>query len=121
MQVNSSPGRLLFEGGERLMELRRYPHFRVRFRSSFSSPHLLAGEGVVVDLSENGCKVASTVAVAKGDELELRFHSPDLPAPLIVDRVVVRWAQQGQFGLEFLQIQPAVQEQLFTFLPPSSK
>ena len=94
------------------MPLRRFKRFRVQFRSSFSSSNLVAGEGVVVNLSLGGCRIESSANVSRGTELELRVHLSDQDAPLEIDSARVRWTHASEFGVEFVRMQPAVRERL---------
>jgi hypothetical protein len=90
------------------MEHRRYPRFPVRFRSSFLSTNLIAGDGTVQDLSIRGCKVATSVPVQPGTALELRIRTDatEAPPPLSVRHAVVRWYRNGTAGMEFTGLAP---------------
>lgn len=100
------------------MELRKYPRVRARFRSSFSSAHMVGGEGIVIDLSKTGCGITSEVRVEKDTPLELRLHTPEQESPLHIDQAIVRWSRAGQFGVEFLQLQPDTEELLGRLIAP---
>ena len=85
----------------------------VQFRSHFSSKNrMVAGDGELKDLSPGGCRVASPVAVQGGAELKFCIFPADEDNPIIVDAATVRWARDGEFGLAFTQMCPAVQQQL---------
>ena len=95
------------------------------------------GEGTVVDISEEGCavgsaageppwlsnlstggcKVASSTPADRGTYLELRiFLTHDPKSPMKVDLAAVRWAQEQEFGLEFITVRPEEQERLHRFV-----
>jgi c-di-GMP-binding flagellar brake protein YcgR len=94
-------------------ENRQYPRVSVQFRSHFSSKNrMVAGDGDLKDLSPGGCRVASSVAVQVGTELEFCIFPADEDNPFIVDAATVRWARDQEFGLAFTQVRPAVQQQL---------
>ena len=93
------------------MELRKYPRFRVQFRSTFSG-HQVDGEGKAIDLSRGGCKIESDLCVQAGTPLELRLYVPDLDWPMRVEQAAVKWARGQQFGLEFLRLLPKEEETL---------
>ena len=88
------------------MEQRQHPRFPVRFHSSFSSVNLVTGDGLVVDLSLQGCGILSPVDVLPGTMLELRIYTSSDEGPLAVGEAVVRWCRDGRVGLEFLSLQP---------------
>lgn len=62
-----------------------------------------AGEGVLLDLSETGCRLQSHVALAPGSYLALHIETPEAEAPLAIEVSRVRWSNAGQFGVEFLR------------------
>ena len=88
------------------MEQRQHPRFPVRFHSSFSSVNLVAGDGLVVDLSLQGCGILSSVDVLPGTMLELRIYPSNNEGPLAIGEAVVRWCRDSRVGLEFLALQP---------------
>jgi hypothetical protein len=67
-------------------------------RITIQSPIVLAsgrqvGEGRVLDISERGCLVESSLRVKVGDTVQLRLSLPG-PGPSIrVPRAAVRWSQ----------------------------
>lgn len=93
------------------MELRKYPRFRIQFRSNFSG-HQVDGEGKAIDLSRGGCKIESDSRIPAGTTLELRLYAPDLDWPLRVERAAVKWTRKQQFGLEFVRLLPKEEETL---------
>ena len=84
------------------MEQRQHPRFPVRFHSSFSSVNLVSGDGLVVDLSLQGCGILSSVDVLPGTMLELRMYLSSNEGPLAIGEAVVRWCRDSRVGLEFL-------------------
>jgi PilZ domain-containing protein len=93
------------------MELRKYPRFRVQFRSTFSADKI-EGEGKAIDISQGGCKIQSDLHVPTGTNLELRLYTPDLDWPVRVEQAAVKWARGQQFGLEFVRLLPKEEETL---------
>ncbi len=90
---------------------RKGPRFKTRIRIFFSGG-AIEGEGTVVDLSKGGCRVECETELAIGDEVEAWVYPPDHEWPLKIERAIVRWRKATEFGLEFLQIQPAQKERL---------
>jgi hypothetical protein len=84
------------------MERRQSLRLKAQFRSSFSSPKMVGGEGTVVDLSHTGCRIATLVQVPHGTSLEVRLILPDDLPPLTVESCIVRWSRGNEFGLQFL-------------------
>jgi c-di-GMP-binding flagellar brake protein YcgR len=95
------------------MEKRQYVRVSVQFRSHFSpkSP-IVAGDGLLLDLSPGGCRVTSPIAVPPGVELEFCIFPGDEGNPFIIESAKVCWARNQEFGLAFTQIRPEVQTQL---------
>ncbi len=98
------------------MDQRRDQRYRVRFPSSFSVARVAGGDGFVVDLSLRGCRISSKVPVASWTTLVLDLCLPDRRRPLEIAQAGVRWAEAGEFGVEFLVILPEAQQRLLHFV-----
>lgn len=96
---------------EDLMELRKSPRLRVEFRSAFSGEGT-EGEGKVLNLSMDGCKIESDISVQKDDVLALRIHVPQFDYPIQIEQATVRWTKGKEFGLEFMRVFPEGLKQL---------
>lgn len=70
------------------------------------------GEGTLLDISTNGCRASSLVAVKPGTSLKLSVFLPDHQWPLRIDQGIVRWIDGQQFGVEFTSIRLAQRERL---------
>jgi hypothetical protein len=70
------------------------------------------GEAVLVDVSTGGCQIATSETIAVGALLKLSIFLTDHNWPMRVDEVVVRWAKEGRYGLEFTSIRLAQRERL---------
>jgi hypothetical protein len=93
------------------MELRKSPRFPVLLPISFSKDGL-AGEGMIVNLSQEGCSIGCDEDVKQGSYLSLNISLPDEASPLVIDRAVVRWSMQRAFGLEFIRMESEQKERL---------
>ena len=92
---------------------RKHRRAQVQFRSHFSSSgRMIAGDGQLKDLSLGGCRIQSAVNVPTGTKLELCIYTDNDPVPMIIDEAAVRWAQQGEFGLEFSSMRKDAQRRL---------
>lgn len=94
------------------MDLRKFPRYPVQFRSSFTSAHIVGGEGTLIDLSIRGCRVDSETKVQPGINLELRIHLPDHEPPIQIELAAVRWTRGREFGLEFTSLDTDQRERL---------
>jgi hypothetical protein len=83
------------------MERRQTLRLKVQFRSSFSAPKRVEGEGTVVDLSHTGCRIATLVEVPRETSLEVRLMLPDDLPPMILASCIVRWSRGHEFGVQF--------------------
>lgn len=99
------------------MELRQSPRFAVQCPITYLGLNR-TGVGTVSNLSRGGCKVASFFTPAdRGTYLELRIYLTGDPEFLMkVDQAAVRWAQEQEFGLEFITMRPEEQERLHRFV-----
>ena len=61
------------------------------------------GEGLVVDLTVPGCRLATTFPLEPGQSVQLRVHL-DHKRPMRIDLGVVRWAKEGKAGIEFIRM-----------------
>ena len=93
------------------MELRKYPRFAVQLPVSFSGDHF-TGEGMVFNLSKEGCALGSEISVPKGAYVSLCIHLSDEALPIEVELAAVRWCTEQKFGVEFIRLKPEAQEQL---------
>ena len=87
-------------------------HVTVRFRSLVSEGHQDGGEGVLIDLTREGCRVYSDVRVPTGSQLQLRLYLPNHDSSVEVELSAVRWSRGREFGLEFLRMRSEAQEVL---------
>jgi hypothetical protein len=88
------------------MDQRTNLRFHAQFRSSFSSVALVGGEGSLLDLSVQGCRIEGSIDVKPGAALEVRIEVSEREPPIQIQAAVVRWSREGQFGLEFEVIAP---------------
>ena len=64
-------------------------------------------DGTLVDLARQGCRIKGALLPSCGTRLRLRLWLPDLAQPVTVDQAAVRWVQDDQFGVSFLEVSPA--------------
>ncbi len=96
-------------------ERRKFPRFDIRLPVAFSGPGG-AGEGVVVNLSREGCCIESDVRPRVGTYLDLRLHLSDTASPLRIESAAVRWVTETEFGIQFLYMIQDVHAQLDVFV-----
>ncbi len=85
------------------MNRRKFPRFHVELRCSFVGDQF-TGEGTLLDLSMEGCRVRSDTPVIKGMYVELFINLLGQIPPLPVELAVIRWSEGPVFGLEFIRI-----------------
>ncbi len=86
------------------MNERKHLRFPVQFNSYFASPKADEGLGVVADMSTEGCLITSEARVQPGTALRVRISLPEINLHVQVAKAEVRWARDGQFGLEFKEL-----------------
>lgn len=67
------------------------------------------GEAQVLDLTVPGCLLETALVLERGQPVQLRVYL-DKQRPLRIDLGIVRWAQEGKAGIEFIRM--AEDEQL---------
>jgi hypothetical protein len=78
----------------------RYP---VHFKSIFSTDGVHIEEGLLLDLSLDGCRLRSATHVPSGIPLELQIR-PDQHSSICVSATVVCWKEDSDFGLAFKEL-----------------
>jgi hypothetical protein len=61
------------------------------------------GEGSIVDLTVPGCLLETALMLERGQSVQLRVYL-DNQRPLRIDLGIVRWAQDGKAGIEFVRM-----------------
>ncbi len=111
-----------------MAELRRHPRLRIptpvacafaRMGLARWSAEQRAGYGVILDLSLQGARVMSQVAMAPGDQLAVSLRIPDQPTVMHVD-ATVRWKSEHVFGVEFAQVSTHAATRLQKYLSKAS-
>lgn len=97
------------------MERRKFPRFDIRLPVTVSGPGGEA-EGVVVNLSRDGCRIASDELPRAGTYLDLRLQLPDVASPLRIESAAVRWVTEHEFGVQFLYMKQIVHARLDVFV-----
>jgi CheY-like chemotaxis protein len=93
------------------IDQRKYTRFSITLPVVFSHG-AFAYAGTVVDISHEGCRIhsADVAPGAKYFKVEIRLNDPH--ATLTVDLAVMRWSRNGDFGVEFIRMEPDHQARL---------
>jgi len=94
------------------VEDRRDGRFPIVMHAVYVYCNSTTGEGVVEDVSLRGCKVKSTTPATSGAELRLQFYPPGQALPIEIQKALVRWTGNGQFGVQFDQMGQEHRERL---------
>ena len=70
------------------------------------------GEGLVINLSLQGCGVESTIRVPVGASLGVRIMIPDHFFPASIEQAIVLWSTEHRFGMKFIHTQSEDQARL---------
>ncbi len=97
------------------MERRKRPRFGTQFHVGFSTEHL-AGEGLVLNLSKEGCLVESDTSPKEGEYLNLQISLPDQDRPMEIESAALRWVAGRAFGVEFLYMKQEAHDRLEKFI-----
>jgi hypothetical protein len=93
------------------MELRKHVRVPVEYLASFSGTSSRA-QGVILDLSIDGCRARSDYGVKKDDCLGVLIDVPEYENPLYVSRAAIRWTKVHEFGMEFIQMELSDRQRL---------
>lgn len=90
---------------------RKYLRYHVEYGASFLGEGTRA-QGVILDLSSEGCRARSAGTFQKGDFFGVLIDVPRYENPLHVILAAVRWSNNHEFGMEFIQMDPDDQQRL---------
>jgi len=88
---------------EPTVEHRKHQRYPVRFKSIFSTDGVHIEEGVVTDLSLEGCRLTSAIHVPSAISVEIHIR-PDQHSPVYISSAVVRWEKDTVCGVEFKEL-----------------
>jgi c-di-GMP-binding flagellar brake protein YcgR len=88
-----------------MIECREHRRIQTDLPVFFSTnEHTDLRQGTVFDVSAGGCAVTSSVSVTPGTGVRLLIRAVELGSPITVQSAAVRWADHGEFGVEFLDL-----------------
>ncbi len=93
-------------------EQRTEPRVAVRFHAMVSGSVQSEGTGILLDLSQSGCRLESPLLMLPGLSLELRIAVPGLEWALMIDGADVQWANEDTAGLTFVRIRETERQRL---------
>ncbi|BCA56229.1 hypothetical protein W02_33690 [Nitrospira sp. KM1] len=99
----------------RKFTLRPYRRIPTWYTAFYMTGHSI-GKGVVMNLSLGGMRMLGDHALKPGAELTVRFAIDDTRPPVEIAKVSVRWAKNGELGLQFDQISPLASRHIVTVL-----
>lgn len=70
------------------------------------------GEGMIQDISLEGCRIEGNMPVKPGMKLSLVLAFPSVHSPTVVDRALVVWSNSDRFGLRHELLLPSERTQL---------
>jgi len=78
------------------------------------------GEGMLKELSLSGGSIKGNAPVSVGMALRLRVFIPGDQEPLLIDRAIVKWVKDMEFGVE-LTLQNQVAERITKLVADKAK
>jgi hypothetical protein len=88
-----------------MIECRQHPRIPTDLQVFFSTTENTdIRQGTIYDVSAGGCAVTSSVPVNPGTAVRLLIRATELGSPITVQSAAVRWADHGEFGVEFLDL-----------------
>ena len=98
----------------RIIERRKHPRIFTPMGVLFSFTRLISparfekhaeGDGILIDLSFEGCRLLSDIPLEISERYHLILQFPKISRPLIVEESIVRWTQENTYGLTFTSMQ----------------
>lgn len=91
------------------MELRKEPRkapkqavdTNVTYQTMNEYP-VITGEGALLDISENGCRVGGTHALRKGIRIQMAMRGESGQPVTVLTDCNVAWIKDKEFGVQFL-------------------
>jgi c-di-GMP-binding flagellar brake protein YcgR len=96
-------------------------HQKVHYQVSLSTSSAATGEGTLLDLSIEGCRMECAGELSINTYLSLRLPLVAAETPILVDLAAVRWVRETSCGIQFLSIQPPQLNRLQAFLASSEQ
>ena len=93
-------------------EQRAEPRVAVRFPAMMAGSVESEGLGTILDLSQNGCRLESSLLMLPGISVELRIAVPSLEWALTIDGADVQWVDENTAGLTFVRIRETERQRL---------
>ncbi|MBA5870823.1 MAG: hypothetical protein GDA68_12625 [Nitrospira sp. CR2.1] len=88
----------------------------VHYRVALSAHSITAGEGRLLDLSAEGCRIETEQELPVNTYLSMRLIVSPKEMPVLVDLAAVRWSRGTVCGIHFLSLQPIQTARLKMFL-----
>ncbi len=76
----------------------------VRYHVCLSTIPLGIGEGELLDLSLEGCRLETSMPLPVHTYLGLRIIDTEDELPILIDLAAVRWVQGQECGIQFLAV-----------------
>ncbi|GAB1722051.1 MAG: hypothetical protein GDA65_11390 [Nitrospira sp. CR1.1] len=89
---------------------------KVHYQVSLSAESAMSGEGRLLDLSVEGCRMEGAHHLPINTYLSLRLTISPKEAPVLIDLAAVRWTRGTVCGIHFLFLRPSQTARLQTFL-----
>ena len=70
------------------------------------------GQGILMDLALQGCRIKGASRLPCGARLRLQIWLSDQAEPVMVERAIVRWATGDQVGVSLFELSPDVRARL---------
>jgi c-di-GMP-binding flagellar brake protein YcgR len=88
-----------------MIECREHPRLPIELQVIFSiTDQTDVRQGTMFDISAGGCAMTSAISMAPGTGVKLLIQATELAVPITVHSAAVRWANHGEFGVEFLRL-----------------
>jgi hypothetical protein len=84
---------------------RTYLRFPVEYPASYFGADFVC-KGTIKNLSRNGLCIEGDSIPAPGTRFSISVLLPGETGPVKLEKVVVRWARDGGFGVKIVQMQP---------------
>lgn len=97
------------------MHERKHVRFAIQRPVIFQGDNI-AGNGTILNISREGCAIASETAAGTEGYVQLKMQLLEQEDPIQVELAAIRWSSGAKFGVEFIKMHSEAGDRLQRFV-----
>lgn len=97
------------------MHERKHVRFAIQRPVIFQGDNV-AGNGTILNISREGCAIASETAAGTEGYVQLKMQLLEQEDPIQVELAAIRWSSGAKFGVEFIKMHSEAGDRLQRFV-----